>query len=139
MNKEQLTKIIREVIDDYFTNEGGAGSGGSYTKAELRQRERQRKKADDARRRKENALGSDFIRLSKGIAEDESQVQCSDGNPSHHPDTGEFSSEDDSGSWSIKAKGSKCKRGQKEKSFAGRSNEPCGAGEPIRCKDGTKK
>ena len=138
MNKDNLYKIIREVIEDYFA-EGGDGSGRKFTKTQLRDRERKRKQRDDAKRRRENALGSEFIKLSKGIAEDGEQVQCSDGNPFHHPETGEWSSEEDAGSWSIRAKGTKCRRGQKEKSYKGKSNEPCGRGEPIRCKDGTKK
>lgn len=139
IKRSELKKIVMEAIKDVLT-EGGFGSGMKLTPAQLRRRERQRDEADKNNRRKVNALGGpDMVALSRGIAEDtDEEVNCSDGNP-YHDDEGEFTDDKGTGSWSIRKRASGCKRGQYQKKHGGKSEEECGRGAPVKCKDGAIK
>ena len=124
ITKQILKQIILEELQEL--SEGGPGSGMKLPPAELKARQRQRDDADvRARRLKSFQGGRELMSIAKGITE-EDEENCSVGNPSHDKETGEFTSADKAGSWSIKKKGKNCKSGQYSKRYGGKDTSVCG-------------
>lgn len=124
LTKQILKQIILEELQRL--SDGGFGSGMKLTPAQLKARQRQRDDADiKARRLKSFQGGRELMSLAKGITE-EDEENCSVGNPSHDKETGEFTSSNKAGSWSIKKKGSNCKSGQYSKKHGGKDTSVCG-------------